>query len=150
MLSPALICVFWRVSDRREIKEAIHNTMKKIIMDLDETISRKMPGKDYSDALPKEDVIEKMRAFSNLGFTICIFTARNMRTYEGNIGKINANTLPVILQWLARNNVPYDEVIVGKPWCGHDGFYVDDRAIRPSEFVALSPEEITKLLAQES
>lgn len=119
-------------------------------MDLDETISAKVAGKGYDDALPKIDVIEKMKYFRHLGFSICIFTARNMRTYEGNIGKINANTLPAILDWLARHDVPYDEIIVGKPWCGHDGFYVDDRAIRPSEFVELSPEEIAERLAQEA
>jgi len=124
--------------------------MNKIVMDLDETISSKVADKGYEDALPKMDVIEKMKSFQDIGFSICIFTARNMRTYEGNIGKINANTLPVILDWLARHDVPYDEIIVGKPWCGHDGFYVDDRAIRPSEFVELSPEEIAERLAQEA
>lgn len=122
--------------------------MKKIVMDLDETISSKVVGKGYADALPKYDVIAQMRAFKQMGFEICIFTARNMRTYEGNVGKINANTLPVILDWLAQHGVPYDEIIVGKPWCGHEGFYVDDRAIRPSEFVALSPDEIDALLAR--
>ncbi len=45
-----------------------------------------------------------------------------MRTYEGNVGKINVNTLPIIIDWLERHNVPYDEIYVGKPWCGHDGF----------------------------
>ena len=35
---------------------------------------------------------------------------------------------------------------MGKPWCGHEGFYVDDKAIRPSEFLALSRAEITELL----
>jgi capsule biosynthesis phosphatase len=73
-----------------------------------------------------------------------------MRTYEGQIGKINANTLPVIIDWLARHEIPYDELHVGKPWCGTDGFYVDDKAIRPSEFLALSHAEIQALLAKEA
>ena len=72
-----------------------------------------------------------------------------MRTHDGNIGKINIHTLPLIIEWLDRYNVPYDEVIVGKPWCGHDGFYIDDRAIRPSEFAALSHDEINALIAKE-
>ncbi|TOH10543.1 capsular biosynthesis protein, partial [Vibrio parahaemolyticus] len=75
--------------------------------------------------------------------------ARNMRTYEGNIGKINIHTLPIITKWLNEHNVPYDEILVGKPWCGHDGFYIDDRAIRPSEFVNLSYSQITQLLEKE-
>ena len=72
------------------------------------------------------------------GFEIVICSSRNMRTYEGQIGKINAHTLPVILDWLARHEIPSDEIHVGKPWCGTEGFYVDDKAIRPSEFLALS------------
>ncbi len=69
-----------------------------------------------------------------------------MRTYEGSIGKINARTLPIIMTWLEENNVPYDEIYVGKPWCGNQGFYVDDKAIRPDEFVQLSYEEIRNLI----
>lgn len=69
-----------------------------------------------------------------------------MRTYQGNVGKININTLPVIIEWLNKHNVPYDEVIVGKPWCGTDGFYIDDKAIRPSEFISMSYEEIIQVL----
>lgn len=47
------------------------------------------------------------------------------------------------------NRVPYDEVIVGKPWCGDEGFYVDDRAIRPSELCNMTLEEISNMLEQE-
>ena len=35
---------------------------------------------------------------------------------------------------------------MGKPWCGFEGFYVDDKAIRPNELVDLSYEEIQKLI----
>lgn len=72
-----------------------------------------------------------------------------MRTYENNIGKINIYTLPNIIQWLNKNEIPFDEVIVGKPWCGFEGFYVDDKTIRPSEFVEKSYEEILTLLEEE-
>ena len=122
---------------------------KKIVMDLDETISVKIDGSGYETAIPKHDVIAKMRQYREIGFEICIFTARNMRTFNGNIGKINVHTLPVIIAWLDENGVPYDEIVVGKPWCGNDGFYVDDRAIRPNEFVNLSLEEINVLLKNE-
>lgn len=119
--------------------------MKRIIMDLDDTICSTVDG-DYANSEPKLDVIERMREFKVLGFEIVISTSRNMRTYSGNIGKINANTLPVIIGWLTKHQVPYDEIYTGKPWCGTEGFYVDDRAIRPQEFVALSAEEIKRLL----
>nr|MBP7234731.1 capsular biosynthesis protein [Moraxella sp.] len=73
-------------------------------------------------------------------------TSRNMRTYQGNIGAINKNTLPIIIDWLGRHDIPYDELYVGKPWCGFEGFYVDDKAIRPDELVKLSYAEICQLL----
>jgi capsule biosynthesis phosphatase len=69
-----------------------------------------------------------------------------MRTYQGNVGLINVHTLPVIVEWLRRHDVPYDEIQVGKPWCGHEGFHVDDKAIRPDEFAAMPHAEIARLL----
>lgn len=119
--------------------------MKRLIMDLDNTISINKFG-NYAEAVPVLPVIEKMREYKNQGFEIVIFSSRNMRTYEGNLGKINANTLPVIIDWLNKNKIPYDEIYVGKPWCGHDGFYVDDRAVRPKEFTSLSYEELVELM----
>ena len=72
-----------------------------------------------------------------------------MRTHESNVGRITAMTVPMILEWLQKHDVHFDEIVVGKPWCGEDGFYVDDRTIRPSEFTSLSFEEITDLIAAE-
>ena len=97
------------------------------------------------NAKPIIPVIEKLREYKAKGFEIVISSSRNMRTYEGNVGKINVHTLPIIMDWLERHNVPYDEIYVGKPWCGHDGFYVDDRAVRPDEFALMSYDEIRKL-----
>jgi len=95
---------------------------------------------------PNLEVIAMLRDYKAKGFGIVIHTARNMRTYEENVGKIVANTVPVILDWLAKHEVPYDELRVGKPWCGDGGFYVDDKAIRPDEFTRLSYEEILDLI----
>ena len=113
-------------------------------MDLDDTICHTVGG-DYVNSTPNHEVIQKLHDFKTRGFEIIISTSRNMRTFEGNIGKITANTLPVIMDWLLRHNVPFDEIYIGKPWCGHEGFYVDDKAIRPSEFAKLSYDEIKAL-----
>jgi capsule biosynthesis phosphatase len=91
-------------------------------------------------------VIEQLKKFQKLGFMITIHTSRNMRTYSGNLGKINIHTLPAILAWLKVHDIPFDEVLVGKPWCGEGGFYVDDKAIRPSEFASLTIEQISEIL----
>jgi capsule biosynthesis phosphatase len=120
--------------------------MKNLVLDIDDTITHSNTQVPYSEIEPRIEVIKKIREYKKSGFKITFYTSRNMRTYEGSIGKINAFTLPVILTWLDKNDVPYDEVIVGKPWCGHDGFYVDDKAIRPSEFINLSYDEVLKLI----
>lgn len=123
--------------------------MKNLIIDLDGTLTIDSDA-EYKDKLPNKEVIEQLSKYKEMGFKITIFTSRNMRTYEGNIGKINIHTLPTITQWLDKHKVPYDEVIVGKPWCGFDGFYVDDKSIRPSEFASMSYDEIKTLLSKEN
>lgn len=122
--------------------------MKRIIFDLDDTLCTSSNG-DYAESLPRADVIEKLRNYNAMGFEIVIQTSRNVRTYENNIGKITANVVPTIVDWLRRYQIPFDEIYVGKPWCGFDGFYVDDRAIRPSELLSMSHEEILHLIERE-
>ncbi|KLV05691.1 HAD hydrolase family protein [Photobacterium ganghwense] len=122
--------------------------MKKLVVDLDGTITL-ADTNDYENVAPNLAVIEQLKNYKAQGYTITISTARNMRTYEGNVGLINIHTLPIITAWLDKHQVPYDEILVGKPWCGHDGFYIDDRAVRPSEFASLSVEEINALLDKE-
>lgn len=121
--------------------------MKRIVIDLDGTLTFDDRDVEYSLKRPREDVVAKLRLYKSMGYEIVINTARNMRTYCGSIGKINVYTLPVILEWLQAHDVPFDEVIVAKPWCGTEGFYVDDRALRPDEFAAMSPEEIALLIS---
>ncbi|AYN87383.1 MULTISPECIES: HAD-IIIC family phosphatase [Commensalibacter] len=120
--------------------------MKRLVFDLDDTLTINTSGVSYADKLPNLPVIQKLREYKKQGFEIIIQTARNMYTYNGDIGKINANTLPIIIEWLKKHEIPYDEIYVGKPWCGKEGFYIDDRAIRPSEFISMSFDEITKLI----
>ena len=120
--------------------------MKRLVFDLDDTLTINTSGISYADKLPNLPVIQKLREYKKQGFEIIIQTARNMYTYNGDIGKINANTLPIIIEWLKKHEIPYDEIYVGKPWCGKKGFYIDDRAIRPSEFISMSFDEITKLI----
>jgi len=119
--------------------------MKNLVIDIDKTLTLG-DEKDYNLVSPNLKVIDKVREYKTIGFNIILFTARNMRTHNGNIGKITAKTLPVIFKWLEKHNVPFDEIYVGKPWCGDNGFYVDDKAIRPDEFINKSYDEIIKLI----
>lgn len=117
-----------------------------IVMDLDGTICPiKKKDENYADLIPYENVVAKMREYKEGGAKIVIQTSRNVNTYKGNIGLINANTAKVLLSWLDKWDIPYDEIVYGKPWPGHKGFYVDDRCVRPDEFLNNSLEEITKI-----
>ena len=120
--------------------------MKRLIIDLDDTLTKNNKDLSYNNKEPNFALITKLREYKAQGFEIIIQTARNMKTYQGVVGKINVHTLPVIIEWLNKHNVPYDEIYVGKPWCGTEGFHVDDRAVRPSEFVSRSFGEIRALL----
>lgn len=124
--------------------------MKRLIIDLDGTLTINDSNVEYAERTPNHEVIAKLRSYREAGFEIVIHTSRNMRTYGGVVGRINVHTLPGIIEWLDRHDVPYDEIVVGKPWCGTEGFYVDDRSIRPSEFARLSHAEILRLLAAET
>lgn len=121
----------------------------KIVIDLDDTISKTIDGK-YKESVPIESVVNTLRKYKESGYEIIIYSSRNMRTYEGNIGKINMNTLPIVLDFLKKYDIPCDQVIMGKPWCGKGGFYIDDKAIRPSEFVKYSEQEIKDILKEET
>lgn len=122
--------------------------IKRLIVDLDNTISYTVKG-DYVNSKPIEQTINMLRKYHDEGWEIVINSSRNMRTYDANVGKINIYTLPNIISWLNKYNVPYDEIIVGKPWCGYDGFYIDDKAVRPSEFHSMNEKEIRQLLEKE-
>jgi capsule biosynthesis phosphatase len=116
---------------------------KCIVMDIDGTLCHEKTSKeDYSCVLPKVDVLNKLFEYKEKGFYIILFTSRQMRTFDGNLGKINANTVRTTVDWLEKHKIPFDEIYFGKPWCGHGGFYVDDKAIRPDEFLNLTYEEI--------
>lgn len=121
-----------------------------IVMDVDGTIcGKKGNGQDYIDIKPNQDVVNKMIEYKNNGFYIILYTSRQMRTHKGNIGKINAHTAKHLFEWLDKNDIPYDEIYFGKPWCGYNGFYVDDRTIRPDEFTNYSFEQIQAMLGEE-
>jgi capsule biosynthesis phosphatase len=119
------------------------------VFDVDGTLCPiKSKDEKYEDLVPFKSVVEKIQDFHSKGAKIVIFSSRNMRTYSGNLGLINKYTAKTMEAWLERWGIPYDEILFGKPWPGHDGFYVDDRTIRPDEFVKYSPEELESICSK--
>ena len=116
------------------------------IFDIDGTICPiKKKDEEYMDLIPYENIVKKIRSLKEDGYKIILFTSRNMNSYSGNLGLINKNTAKVMLNWLDKWDIPYDEIIYGKPWPGRFGFYVDDRAVRSKELLENSVEDLTKI-----
>jgi capsule biosynthesis phosphatase len=117
---------------------------KRLVIDLDGTLTT--GDADYHEVAPRAEVVEALRRYKAMGFEVIVYTSRNMRTYSSSMGLITAKTVPGIIEWLSRHGIPFDELVVGKPWCGTEGFYVDDRAVRPDEFASLDPAALLKLI----
>lgn len=120
------------------------------VFDVDGTLCPiKKENERYEDVVPYMEMVEKIREYRAGGAKIVLLTSRNMNTYKGNIGLINVNTARVLLDWLDKWEIPYDEIIYGKPWPGHRGFYVDDRTVRPSEFLTKSVDELDEIVRRD-
>jgi len=106
----------------------------RLIIDLDNTITVDDKSRDY-DKKPVNTQVRETVNESNKNFDITIFTARNMKTLQGDLNKIHEITKPIAIKWLEENNIEYDDIIFGKPYCGEDGHYVDDKNISIEEFI---------------
>lgn len=116
------------------------------IVDIDGTLCPiKKKEERYEDLVPYPEMVEKLKYYKENGAKITLFTSRNMNSYQGNLGLINKYTAEVLLEWLKKWEIPYDEIIYGKPWPGHKGFYVDDRTVRPDEFLNCTPDELDNM-----
>ena len=109
-----------------------------IVIDIDDTIcftnhNYQDAKQKYGNALPNNKVIDGMRILKRQGFHIILLTARRMLTHNGDIEKIIEDVGKITTDWLERYDVPYDELIWGKPYSST--YYVDDKAMNLEEFV---------------
>jgi len=100
---------------------------KRICFDLDNTlVSFPTIRNDYTSVKPIQKNIDFLKYLKRFGNTIIIYTARRMKTHNGNIGKINADIGKITFETLDKFDIPYDEIYFGKPYAD---FYIDDLAI---------------------
>ena len=79
------------------------------VFDVDGTLCPiKQRDERYEDLIPYPEMVEKIREYKEMGAKIILLTSRNMNSYGGNIGLINANTAKVLLAWLDKWEIPYD------------------------------------------
>lgn len=117
-----------------------------LVIDIDGTLCPiKKKDEKYEDLIPYESMVKKINDYHEQGVRIILFSSRNMNSYNGNLGLINKYTATILHNWLEKWNIQYDEILFGKPWPGHFGFYVDDRSVRPNEFLNHTFEELDEI-----
>lgn len=123
---------------------------KALVVDIDGTLCPvKRCGEHYIDMKPEPKMLARLRALHTEGWHIILHTARGMRSNQGNVGRIGKEVTPDLLQWLATHDIPFDELHMAKPWPGKQGMYIDDRAVRPREFVELSFDELNAIMERD-
>jgi len=99
----------------------------RLCFDLDGTICyTRTEDQSYEDVLPLPGAIESLKKLKGEGWYIIIHTARNMKTHNNNLGKVIAVQAHSTVEWLRKYEVPYDELLFGKPYVD---FFIDDRGI---------------------
>jgi len=104
-------------------------TKLRICFDLDNTLVTfpTIPN-DYTSVKPIMKMINLLISLKLKGHEIIIYTARRMRTHHNNIGKVIKDIALVTIDTLEKFNIPYDELIFGKPIAD---IYIDDKALNP-------------------
>lgn len=133
---------YWKLDIDDVVKE---NFKKVLVVDLDNTITLEDPAHAYSEKRPNLAIINKLKAYKAVGYEIILYTARRMKTFDRDESKVVAHISGITLDWLKQHDVPFDGIKFGKPFA-ENGFYIDDRAIRPDEFLKLTVAEINKLI----
>lgn len=114
------------------------NHEKTIITDLDDTLSFTQ-NRDWENAKPNIDLINKLNFFFKIGYKIIIVTARGQISCNGNSIEADKKYRTQIETWLQKNNVLYHELSFQKKLAV---YYIDDKSIRPDEFINIEHEEL--------
>lgn len=99
----------------------------RVCVDLDGTICELSPDGDYARVRPLPGAREGLEELKRRGAHIIIYTARRMRTHDGDLAKVCAEIGDLTRWWLRRHAIPYDEIVFGKPYAH---VYIDDLAHR--------------------
>lgn len=106
----------------------ILKVIMRICIDIDGTLCPiRQPHEIYKELIPFEGAVEKIKALKQQGAYIILCTARHMKTCESNIGRVIATQSQVLTEWLAKHDIPHDELWFGKPYAH---IYIDDKAFQ--------------------
>jgi capsule biosynthesis phosphatase len=100
----------------------------RIVFDLDGVIcGLRKEDQSYADVQVLPGAAKSLHNLRVHGHIIIIYTARNMATHKGNVGKAMKDIGLLTLEWLDKNQIEYDEIYFGKP---SGDVYIDDCAFR--------------------
>jgi capsule biosynthesis phosphatase len=103
------------------------NHRMRFVFDLDGTlVTPPSQYGDYTSVDPIEQNIALVRSLKTAGHYIIIWTTRESERHRGNVGAIVAAIGKVTFDTLERFNIPYDELLFGKPYADA---YIDHRAV---------------------
>lgn len=103
---------------------------KTFVIDIDDTILTVL-NRDFENATPHQDVIDKINSLYDNGWTIILFTARgakSCKTLEERVSKY----YDVTENWLIKHGVKHHKLTFGKE---NADFYVDDKSMSIKEFL---------------
>ena len=112
-----------------EFSKSYNVEPQRFVFDLDNTlVTYPRVSGDYTSVEPIHDTINYLRKLKEAGHHIIVYTARRMRTHNGNVGSVIADIGQITMDTLLKFNIPYDELVFGKPYAHH---YIDDLCVNP-------------------
>lgn len=120
----------------------------RICFDIDGTICElKNYIGSYEKVQPLPGIIKLMHKLKSEGHVIILYTARHMKTCQGNTGLVVAKQGRTLLDWLKKYEVPYDELYFGKPYAD---IYIDDNCLRfEGNWTQFSDVDLTNWISAE-
>jgi capsule biosynthesis phosphatase len=100
---------------------------QRICFDLDNTlVTYPKIFNDYTTVEPIKKNIDLLNYIKSFGHTIIIYTARRMKTHQGNVAKCLSDIGKITFDTLEKFNIYFDEIYFGKPYAD---VYIDDLAL---------------------
>jgi capsule biosynthesis phosphatase len=100
----------------------------RFCFDIDNTLVSYPEGNWYDTVKPIQKTINIVKELYKEGHYIILYTARRMKTHNGNVGKIIQDIGEITIKTLKDFEIPYHELHFGKPFAN---FYIDDLSINP-------------------
>jgi len=111
---------------------------RTLVFDIDDTICTHT-NRDYVNAKPHWDVIGKINSLYKKGYNITLYTARGQNSCNGDLKLILERNEDILINWLEKHEVKYNELIFGKPL---GNWYIDDKAMTVETFLEAPFEEL--------